>query len=230
MCDPITIAGIALTAGSTVANTIGANRAAKARDQALAAERIRQGGLDQEAMALNTEAQDQYQDFGAKQDETSSKLGEYFTEQKIENATGNAAAAGQMLVPQSGSAAVVREEGKQRAGADAFSDQQGAALGELRAFGDLIGSTGRENANTFGQIGQIGGFKRGSSNIVPLELDQASRAGDGARMIGDVLNLGGSFALSKGLGGAAKAADPWSGMRSVGSTSRGSGGLYKLFG
>lgn len=229
MCDPMTIAGIALTAGSTVANTIGANRAAKARDQALAAERIRQGALDQEAMALNTEAQDQYQDFGEKQDERSSQLGEYFTEQKIENASGNAAAVGQMLLPQSGSAAVVREENNQRADADAFSNQQGAALGELRAFGDLIGSVGRDNANTFGQIGQIGGFKRGSSNIVPLELDEASRAGDGARTFGDILNLGGSAALSRGLGGAPRATDPWAGMRTVGSTSRGSGGLYNLF-
>lgn len=44
MCDPITIAGIALTAGSTIANTIAANRVQRARDDALAAERIRQRG------------------------------------------------------------------------------------------------------------------------------------------------------------------------------------------
>ena len=40
MCDPITIAGIALTVGSTVANTIAQNKVQAARNNAMAAERI----------------------------------------------------------------------------------------------------------------------------------------------------------------------------------------------
>lgn len=236
MCDPITIAGIALTAGSTIANTIAANRVQRARDDALAAERIRQRGLDQEADALNLQSRERYDDFGGQQEERASELGQYFTEQQIENAGQNAQAAQEMTVPQSSSNITVREEQKQRGKADAFSDQQGVALGNLRAFGDLLGGIGREQARDASLVGQIGGFKRGSSGVVPLELDQANRAGDSLRMFGDVLGLGGGLAVNAGLSGATPFGigapkDPWSGMRTVGSTApRRGGGLVRLFG
>lgn len=97
----------------------------------------------------------------------------------------------------------MREEAKQRGQATAFANQQGQALGKLRAFGDVLGSISRDQARDAGTIGQIGGFKRGSSNIVPLELDQANQAGAGFNMLGDVLGLGGSLALGKGLSGSA---------------------------
>lgn len=190
-----------MSVGSTVVNTIAANKVAKARDEALAAERIRQRGLDQEADALNLTSQDRYQGIEGKQDERASELGQYFTEQQIENDTGNAAVAEEMAVPQSSSNITVREEEKQRAKANAFSENQGQALGNLRAFGDLLGGIGRAQARDAGAIGQIGGFKRGSSGIVPLELDEASHAGDGMKLFGDLLGLGGSFALNGGLSG-----------------------------
>ncbi|MCY0148305.1 hypothetical protein OEG84_11435 [Hoeflea sp. G2-23] len=229
MCDPITIAGIALTAGSAIANTIAQSKVQKARDSALAAERVRQNTLDQEAAALNAASQDRYQDFGAQQDERASELGQYFTDQKIENASGNAAAAAEQATPQSGSDIVVREEAKQRGKADAFAKGQGEALGNLRSFGDLLGGIGREQARDAGRIGQIGGFKRGSSNIVPLELDEANSAGDGMKLFADVLGLGGSLATSKGLGGGTKSVDPWKGLRAVG-TKPASSGLLSLYG
>jgi len=209
------------------------SRVQKSRDQALAAERIRQRGLDQEADALNTQSQDRYQDIGGQQDERASQLADYFTEQQIENATGNATAAQDMLVPQSGSSVTVREEEKQRGRADEFSDQQGGALGNLRAFGDLLGGIGREQSRDASQIGQIGGFKRGSSGIVPLELDQANSAGDGMRLFGDVLGLGGSLATSAGLGGGARpAADPWitSAGTNMRSGARSGSNLFNLYG
>ena len=58
MCDPLTIAGLALTAGSTVANTVANNRAAGARSEVLALERDRQNRLDSEAAAANVAARD----------------------------------------------------------------------------------------------------------------------------------------------------------------------------
>ncbi|WP_157384510.1 hypothetical protein [Nitratireductor soli] len=207
----------------------------KARDQALAAERIRQRGFDQEADALNLQSRERYDDFDDQQTERGDELGEYFTDQQIENANENAVAAQEMVVPQSSSNITVREEQKQRGKANAFSDQQGEALGDLRAFGDLLGGIGREQARDAGQIGQIGGFKRGSSSIVPLELEAANSAGAGLNMLGDVLGLGGSFALNKGLsggslfGGGAKTVDPWAGMRTAG-TRVPSGGLVRLYG
>lgn len=201
MCTPLAIAGIALTVGSTVMNTIAANKAQKARDAAMAAERIRQRGLDQEAQALNVQSQDRYQDFEGQQEERSSELGQMFADQKIEAADQNAQATQEMILPQSGSDITVREEAKQRSLADAFTDQQGFALGNLRSFGDLIGEIGRGQARDASLIGQIGGFKRGSSNVLPIELDAASRAGDKYKLFGDILGLGGSLAIGKGLQG-----------------------------
>lgn len=199
MCDPITIAGIALTAGSTLANSIAASKVRAARNNVMAAERIRQNALDQEAQNVNTQSQDRYQNFGDQQAQTASDLGKYFTDQKIEDATANQAATNELNVPQSSSNITVQEEQKQRGKADAFGQQQGEALGNLRSFGDLLGSIGRSQARDAGLIGQIGGFKRGSSDVVPYELDAANSAGDGLKLFGDVLGLGGTVALGKGL-------------------------------
>jgi hypothetical protein len=201
MCTPLAIAGLALTAGSTVANTIAQGQVTRARNDALAAERIRQGQLDQEAEALNAQSRDRYDDFEGQQGEKASELGQYFTDQKIENSDANAAVTQEQTAPQSGSSLTVREEQKQRDKATAFTDQQGEALGNLRAFGDLLGGISRDQARDASQIGQIGGFKRGSSNVIPLELEAANQKGSGMRLFGDVLGLGGSLALNKGLGG-----------------------------
>lgn len=202
----------------------------------LAAERTRQNGLDQQAQALNTQSQDRYQDFSGQQEQKASDLGQYFTDQKIENANDNQAATQELNVPQSGSNVVVQEEQKQRGKADAYGAQQGAALGNLRSFGDLLGGIGREQARDAGEIGQINGFKRGSSNVLPFELEGANSAGAGAQTFGDILGLAGSVALGKGLSAGANplkqfpgaptlaaSADPWAGMRSTGNA-------YSIFG
>ncbi|MBZ9706061.1 hypothetical protein LB543_04920 [Mesorhizobium sp. ESP7-2] len=195
----------------------------------MAAERIRQNGLEQEANALNTQSQDRYQDFSGQQDAKATELGKYFADQKIEDGNANAAATQELNVPQSSSNVVTREEQKQRGKADAYGQQQGEALGNLRSFGDLLGGIGRQQARDAGQIGQIGGFERGSSAVVPYELDSANNAGNGLKLFGDILGLGGTVALGKGLSAGADplkvfpkapaaiaSADPWSGMRSVG--------------
>lgn len=203
MCDPITLAGIALTGASTVANSIAQSRVQSAREDALAAERVRQGGLDREADAINAQSRDRFNDFQGQQDKAAGDLGQYFTDQKIEAAGQNADATAEQVAPQSGSALTVREEAKQRGQATAFANQQGKALGQLRAFGDVLGGISRDQARDASLIGQIGGFKRGSSNITPLELDEANQAGAGFNMLGDVLGLGGSLAINKGLSGSA---------------------------
>jgi len=199
MCDPGTIAGLVLTAGSTVANMIGQNQVKKAREDALGAERIRQRNLDQENEALNQVSRERYEDFGGQQEERGSKLADYFTGNEAAAADANERAVQQML-PTAGSDVTVREEAKQSGLAKAFTDQQGQALGQLRAFGDLLGGIGRKQARDASNIGQINAFKRGSSGIVPLELEQANEAGAGARMFGDLLGLGGSLALKSSLG------------------------------
>lgn len=213
MCDPLTIAGIALTAGSTVANSIAQNKIRRARDDSLAAERIRQGGLDREADAINLRSQDRYQDFEGQQDDRSGELTDYFNDQTEAAGQANAAASEALIAPQSGSDITVREEANQRGKAREFTDQQGEALGSLRAFGDLLGEVSRSQARDASLIGQIGGFKRGSSSVLPYELDAAMSAGDGAKTFGDILGLGGSVAMGAGL--TRGPTDAWPGLRTV---------------
>ena len=225
MCDPLTIGGIILTAGSTVANTIAANKVDRARAEAMRAERTRQGKLDQENDALNLTSRERYQDFEGQQNERGTQLGDYFAENEAASAAADHQAVDAML-PTSGSAITVQEAQKQSGLAKAFTDQQGQALGNLRAFGDVLGGIGREQARDAGSIGQINSFKRASSGLVPLEMEAANEAGAGARMFGDILNLGGGLLMNGGFGSGARAIDPWAGMRSVGST----GGSIRLFG
>jgi hypothetical protein len=200
MCSPLAIAGVALSIGSTVANTIAANKVDKARADAMAAERIRQGKLDQENAALNETSRDRYTDFGGQQEESASKLGDYFTENEAMAAQNDQQAVDAML-PTSGSKITVQEAGKQSNLAKAFTDQQGEALGKLRSFGDVLGGIGREQARDAGSIGQINSFKRASSGIVPLELEAANSAGNGMKLFGDILGMGGSIMMNGGLKG-----------------------------
>lgn len=205
MCEPLTIASLALTAGSVVANQIGASKVADAREEALSAERQRQQQYDAQADALNQQSQDRYQDFGQQQDDRSKALGDYFTQPAVQ-----AGAPTGLSLPQvSGLAAA--EEGKQRGKAAAFTTQQGDALGSLRAFGDLMGGIGREQARDAGYIGQIGGFKKWSSAVVPFELEAANRKGASAKMFGDLLGLAGAV-----TGAAALAGGPATGVQSIG--------------
>jgi hypothetical protein len=239
MCDPVTLAGIALTGLSTGLNYMANQQVEGARNSAMAAERIRQQGLDQQADALNLQSQDRYQNFDDKKEERSSQLGQYFTDQV---ATPPTAAA----MPASGSNITVQAENKARGDARERTDQIGNALGELRSFGDLLGDTSRLQARDASQIGQIGGFKRGSSNVLGLELDAANSAGGGLRMGADIAGGLGKVGMSAGLSGAggiggvsnfaSNASAPfafgsggYTGMGPFIPGNSGGGGLFKLY-
>lgn len=223
MCSPMVIAGIALSGASAVANGIAASSATKARTAALSAERTRQSGLDREAEALNTQSRERYADFEGQQDAKAADLTSFFQGQAPTQDAVNASAA----LPRSESGLVVQQENKDRAEARAFTDEQGAKLGQLRSFGDLLGDIGRGQARDAATVGQIGGFKRGSSTILPYELEAASQKGAGARMLGDVLGGLGSIATNAGISGGgsslfggakvATGADAWAGLRTLGS-------------
>lgn len=227
MCDPVTIAGIALSAGSTLVNSMAQSKVQNARNDAMAAERIRQTGLDKQADALNAQSQDRYEGFEDKQGEKAKSLGEYFTQQEIAPAPPGDA------LPTSASNIVVTNEETEKGKAKEFTDRTGKALGNLRAFGDLLGGISREQARDALSIGQIGGLKRGSSEVLPYELEAANEKGAGLRMFGDILGGVGGIATNAGLsgtgpsfgslfGGGAKTAgsvvskvDPWAGARAV---------------
>lgn len=198
MCDPLTIAGVVLTGASAAANSAAQSSVQKARDDAMAAERIRQKGFDREADATNAHAQNQYEDFGGKQDERSTKLADYYKSQTAQPVTD----AGPVAMPASSSNVTNIATEKASADAKAFTDKQGASLGQLRSFGDLLGELGRGTARDAITIGQIGGFKKGSSAVLPYELEAANGKGGGMKTFGDILGGLGKIGVSAGLGGA----------------------------
>ncbi len=195
MCDPLTIAGIALTAGATAANTVANNQVAQARADALAAERIRQQGLDQQAAAVNETARGRYDNFGDQQGQKSQELGDYLAAQSADTPAPTEA------VPTTSSNITVQEMNRQSAKAKGETNASAAAGGELRSFGDLLGNLSRSDARDAGTIGQIGGFKRGWAGVLPLTLEAAAQKGAGLRTLADVMGGFGSIATGAGLSG-----------------------------
>jgi len=241
MCDALTIAGLALTAGATVANTMASNKVAKARSNVMQAESERQKRLDVEAQGLNTQSQDRYKGFGANMDKRGTELADYFSEpMPASDATGVPTE----LTPTTTSVVTQNETAKQKGEAGKYVGQQAKALGTLRSFGDYLGGVSRLQARDAGTIGQIGGYKKGSAEVTPFELDAAGHAGDNMKLFGDILQTAGGAATAKGLqgdwgavaggtspvtlGGAAASGVPIPKLRS--SLGIGDIGLLKLYG
>jgi hypothetical protein len=198
MCDPITIASAAMTAGSMVVNQMAANKVEKAREGAMTAENLRQRRLDEEATALNNASRDRYNGFEGQQDEKGKSLASFFDAQNEQRQVNPLQGAPTETIPESGNNVVLQEQRKQQDKVRAFSTQQAEALGNLRSFGDLLGDTSRLQARDAAQVGTIGGFKKGSQAVLPLELEAANNKGAGLRMFGDI--LGGVGQLGMGYG------------------------------
>lgn len=192
------LASLFLSAASAGVNSMAARKQQRARDDVLEAERIRQRGYDKETGELNTQSQDRYQDYSGKQAVKAQDLGDYFSAQTQSGPNESAGA----IMPSASSDVVNNEIARQSGEAAAYTGQQAGALADLRSFGDLLGDTSLLQARDASKIGQIGGFKRGSADIVPYELEAAMQKGGGMRTFADILNgIGG---IAGGMGGGAK--------------------------
>lgn len=198
---PLAAAGGGLTVTSVLANMFANSKVEKARDAALAAERQRQAGFDAENLAFNTGAQDRYTDFGGQQAKRGVELGDYFA---APPPTGGPAVA----LPAASSPLVANEITKQNGIAQNYGDQQAHALGNVRSFGDVLGGISRLQGRDANRIGQINSFKKGSSGVTELELEQAAHAGDLWKMIADISAGSGKAALTAGLSGGMTPAAP----------------------
>lgn len=203
MCDPLTIAGAALSAGGIAANSIGQSQAASASNRAYEQERQRQAALRQEAATVQAHSDQIYQGFAGKQADRAADLTTYLRSNQlpaqgagttVEAPTGGASAGGAGNITTQGETA-------QRAKADAFAGQQADALGQMRSLGDLLGTSALTQARDASQIGQIGNFMRGSASILPSELNAASHAGDTFRTLGGLASGLGRVGISAGIGG-----------------------------
>jgi hypothetical protein len=188
-----------LSAASTGANALARRKQEGARRSALSGERRRQAGFDREIGGLNTRSQDRYLDFAGQEAETAKRLGDYLAAQSVVGPTDP-----NVMAP-SRNAIVTREAANRSADAAQFVGQQGRALGTMRAFGDLLGDIGLQQGRDASQIGQLAGFKRASTGILPFELEAAAQRGKGLQTLADILaaasqvtgNIGSNPALGK---------------------------------
>jgi len=202
MCAPLTIAGAVLSVGGMAANSIASGQVESATNRAVEAERGRQAQLKREAAAVQEQSRQRYDNQAGQQDQRAQELGSYLQSQQIQPPAAGAPAEASIAPTSSG--IVTQEDARQRAKASAYSQGQAQALGTMRSFGDLLGEQSRLQGRDAGEIGQIGGFMKGSSAVLPLELDAAGQAGNGWKTVGGLAsglgNLGVSAGLSGGLG------------------------------
>lgn len=171
MCDPVSIAGAALTAGSLVANTVAEGQVGSARRDAVQAENARQKRLRDESMQTLGNSEQDFKDFGKDQEQNSQQIGDLL------NASTTGAPPPSAMLPQATDPTVVGEVGKQSGKAKAYTTQQGEALGELRGFGDTLASANRNLGRNAGWIGTLGGFQAGSADASRYEVTAANNAG-----------------------------------------------------
>lgn len=199
MCEAATIIGGLLSAGSMAANSAAQSQVTKARNDALAANDIRQRANQSKIDALNAKSQQSYDGFGAGQEDKAKSLASYFTDTNGQAAAPQGAGQPTEVMPGATSNIVVQEQAKQSRLARSFTDQQGEALGNLRSFGDYLGGLNRTQARDAGAIGQFGNFQQGDAAVLPYALESANHAGDGLKEVADMARAGGSLATSYGL-------------------------------
>ncbi|MGX5775441.1 hypothetical protein [Methylorubrum zatmanii] len=198
----MTIAGAVLSVGGMAANSIASGQVEAATNRAVEAERNRQAQLRREAAAVQEQSRQRYDNHAGQQDQRAQELGSYLQSQQTQPPAADAPAEASIAPTSSG--IVTQEDARQRAKASAYSQGQAQALGTMRSFGDLLGEQSRLQGRDAGEIGQIGGFMKGSSAVLPLELDAAGQVGNGLKTLGGLAsglgNLGISAGLSGGLG------------------------------
>lgn len=198
MCDPITIAGIALSGAGMAANSIGAGRVADATAGALRDSLQRQQNFDREAAGVNARSLGLYNDFQGQQDAKAASLADAFGKAVAPVATSGTNA------PAATSANTRDAEAAARGLVQAFSNNQATTSAKARSFGDVLHDDTLAQGRDAIQLGQIADFKRGDTGVLGLKLNAASHAGDpwnlAAQLAGGVGNVG----IQAGLTGAAK--------------------------
>lgn len=185
------------TAGSVAANAIGAGRQSAAVAQTLQAERERQARLDAEARAITEASRARYDNMGGQTEARAASLSDLYADTAAEadaNPTRPIASA-----PPTSSNIVASAEAAEGERVAANAADERGRLARMRAFGDVMGGIGFSQARAGGQIGQIGGFMRGSQNVMPLEMNGAQSRGAGFRMLGDLLNMGAGITTQRAL-------------------------------
>jgi hypothetical protein len=192
MCDPIT-ASIALTVAGTAAQAAGQNRARKAMQGAQNAERIRQKGLQDQSEAVQQASEARGSKANQDKEQAAaeaSRNADYAA--ATEAAQAPVVATGDNIAgDQTANAIIANETANASRNALNFAAQQGNAKAALQGFSDLQLGNALANARANEQQRTLGNFMRGSSDVLGLEMEAASRKGDNLKTLGTLLNAGG---------------------------------------
>jgi len=193
MCTPLI--ALALTAAGAAANAAGVRKAQRAQDGAREAERIRQKGFQSEADARAIENRSSTgkdaTDAGMKKAEGERKAA---SDAAVAEVKAPVEATGANLAGDSSAAKLVAgENATQAAKGLGYALQQGAARAKLAGFNDVGFNNSILNARTNQDLGRIANFAKGSSDVLPVELEAASRKGEGLRTLGSVLSTAGTI-------------------------------------
>lgn len=187
-----------LTGASTAANAVGARKADSAIAGTQLAERMRQRQFDDESFAINQAAQARYDDMAGKTDAKATELTNLFntaTEQAPMEPVG--------AMPVSDSNIIVSRENAAMDAAKGRTDRRASAMGNLRAFGDLLGEASLGQGRDASQLGLIGSMRRGSMSVLPMELEAAAQKSRGWGLLGDILGAGAGLATNFAIFGSA---------------------------
>ncbi len=194
MCTPLI--ALALTAAGTAASAAGVRKAQKAQAGAREAERTRQKGFQSEADARAAEnlasTNKGATDSGMAKAEAERKAA---SDAAVAEVRAPVEAAGANLAGDSSGARVVAgENATQAAKGLGYAIQQGAAKAKLAGFNDVGFENALLNARTNQDIARIANFAKGSSDVLPVELEAAAQKGQGLRTLGSVLSTAGTVA------------------------------------
>lgn len=194
-----------MTAAGTAAQAAGARKARKAMDGAREAERIRQQGFQSQSDALFAESVGQQ---GA--DAQKQKIAEAEAARTATTTAAQSAAPVVTVQTQGETPTVVADETAARVGiGNTQANLDASNRAALAAFGDVQLGNALLNARYGQQQGQIGNFRKGSADVLGLEMEAASRKGDSLKGIGSGLTALGSLAgMGAGMGWGTAAAAP----------------------
>lgn len=201
MCDPIS-ASLALAAAGTASQVAGQRKAQKAMDGAREAERIRQKGYQEQSDAALGKSL-----AGAEKGSQDSAEADAFAARKAasDEATASVrqpveATGANLAGDQTANAVIDAEMARKGAAALGFAGQQGGAKAKLLSVNDLNFANAIANARALQEQGRIANFAKGSADVLPVELEAASRKGQGLQTLGTALSAAGTVV---GLGAGA---------------------------
>lgn len=198
MCTPV-IAAVALTAAGTAAQAAGASRARRAMQGAREAERIRQKGYREQAETRVGEslAKSSRESADRKLSEAEAERAS-LAEKAVADVRAPIEAVGTNLAGDSSAASVVSDETKAQAAKNlGFALQQGLSKSKIGAMDELNFANAINNIRASQDLSMIGNFMRGSADVLPVELEAASKKGDKLNALGSVLKTAG---LITGIG------------------------------